>query len=59
MFCPNYEEPRIRMRNVVDTRDYRQLVFTAKGLWAATKMLMETGLLKQFELAKTLLYGKM
>lgn len=46
------------MRNAVDTRDYRHLVSTAKGLRAATRMLMKTGLLKQFELAKNLLYGE-
>ena len=46
------------MRTAVETQNYRQLVSTAKGLKAAARMLMETGLLEQFELAKTLLYGE-
>lgn len=38
--------------------DYRALVSTAKGLQAAARMLMETKLLAQFELARVLLYGE-
>ena len=45
-------------RTAVETQNYRQLVSTAKGLKAAARMLIETGLLEQFELAKTLLYGE-
>ena len=46
------------MLNAAATQNYRQIVFTAKGLKAATRMMMETDLLKQFALAKTLLYGE-
>ena len=46
------------MLNAATTQNYRQIVSTAKGLKAATRMMMETDLLEQFALAKTLLYGE-
>ena len=58
LFCPDYAEPRTRMLNAATTQDYRQIVSTARGLKAATRMMMETDLLEQFALAKTLLYGE-
>ena len=58
LFCPDYAEPRTRMLNAAVIQNYRQIVFTAKELKAATRMMMETDLLEQFTLAKTLLYGE-
>ena len=58
LFCPDYAEPRTRMLDAAATQDYRQIVSTAKGLKAATRIMMETDLLEQFALAKTLLYGE-
>ena len=49
---------RNRIRTAIETQNYRQLIFIAKGLKAAAKILIKTGLLEQFELAKTLLYDK-
>ena len=46
------------MLNAAAIQNYRQIVFTAKKLKAATRIIMETDLLKQFTLAKTLLYGE-
>jgi hypothetical protein len=45
------------MRDAVGTLDYRQMVTTAKGLKAASRFLIKSGLLGQFSLANTLLYG--
>jgi len=45
-------------RSAAGSLDYRRIVSTAKGLKAAAKMVMNTGLLGQFELARTLLYGE-
>ena len=58
LFCPDYAEFRTRILNAAATQNYRQIVSTAKGLKAATRIIMETDLLKQFTLAKTLLYDK-
>lgn len=58
MTCPEWPEPRRRMLAGAKTDDYRTLVGSAKGLRAASRMIMETGLLGQFELAKILLYGE-
>ncbi len=49
---------RRRMLEEIDTQDYRKVVSTAKGLKAAARLLMETELLGQFSLARTLLYGE-
>ena len=46
------------MLNAAITQNYRQIVFTAKELKAAIRIMMKTDLLKQFTLAKTLLYGE-
>ena len=58
LFCPDYAEPKTRILNAAIIQNYRQIVFTAKGLKAATRIMMKTDLLEQFALAKTLLYGK-
>ena len=58
LFCPDYAEPRTRMLNAAIIQNYRQIVFTAREFKAAIRMIMETDLLEQFTLAKTLLYGK-
>ena len=57
MFCRKWDTLRQRMLNEAGTTDYHFLIGTGKGLKTATKMLMDTGLLGQFSLAKTLLYG--
>ena len=46
------------MLNAAITQNYRQIVSTARELKAVTRIIIETDLLKQFALAKTLLYGE-
>ena len=58
MHCSEWVVQRRRMLKEVDTQDYRKVVSTAKGLKAAARLLMETELLGQFSLARTLLYGE-
>jgi len=56
--CPLWEAQRNRIFQATTSLDYRKMVSTASGLKSAARMLMETGLLGQFSLARTLLYGE-
>ena len=58
MFCPQWNTLRQRIFEGVNAQDYRRLVETSSGLRKSARMLMETGLLGQFSLVKTLLYGE-
>jgi hypothetical protein len=58
MHCPEWFAQRMRMLEEIYSQDYRKVMSTAKGLKAAGKLVMETELLAQFFLAKTLLYGE-
>ena len=58
MHCRSYQALRVRMFAAAATNVYEKIVQTAKGLKTATRMLIETGLLGQFELAGSLLYGE-
>lgn len=57
-FCPEWKEQRKSMMDAAGTQDYREITASRKGLRAAAKMMMKTGLLEQFALANTLLYGE-
>lgn len=46
------------MMDAAGTQDYREITASRKGLRAAAKLMMKTGLLEQFALANTLLYGE-
>ena len=54
--CPTTEELRREIWEAGKTPDYRSLVTKASGLRLAARLLMKTGLLGQFSLARTLLY---
>lgn len=56
--CTKWVTQRTHMLSTAGTTDYRRLITTARGLKAAARMLMKTDLLKQFSLAKILLYGE-
>ena len=58
MYCSSWKDQRTRMQNDAGTQDYRILTGTSRGLKAATRMLISTGLVGQFRLAKSLLYGE-
>ncbi len=55
MHCSNWTHLRSRMLRDVDSSNYRIIVATTKGLRAAARMMMETKLLKQFRVARTLI----
>lgn len=57
-YCPRWTELQGRMGTECDTTNYRTMIATAKGLRAAARMLIGTGLLEQFSLARQLLYGE-
>jgi len=56
--CREWTPARGRMTDATGTTDYRRIVSTPRGLKAAARMMIETGLLGQFELARVLLYGE-
>lgn len=60
--CPTWTTLRQRLRDDMGEPgplDYRRITGTARGLRAAARMLMETNLLAQFAVARTLLYGSL
>ncbi len=54
MHCPDWSHLRPRMLQDAGSSDYRIIVATTKGLRAVAKMMMETELLEQFRVARTL-----
>ncbi len=54
MHCPDWSHLRSRMLQDAGSSDYRIIVATTKGLRAVAKMMMETELLEQFRVARTL-----
>ena len=53
--CPDWTHLRSRMLRDAGSSDYRIIVATTKGLRAAARMMMETELLEQFRVARTLI----
>lgn len=58
MFCHDCKNLRLNMLRVVKITNYWQISITTCGIKVVTKMLLQTDLLSQFELAKTLLYSE-
>jgi len=58
IFCIIWTKLRNRILTAAESLNYRKIVSTAKRLKAATKIIINTGLLSQFKLIKTLLYDK-
>lgn len=58
IYCEKHVNMRPQLFADGGTRDYRVLTSTAKGLKAAARFLMKTGILGQFKLAACLLYGE-
>lgn len=58
MHCPNWTDLRERLAGTLRTWDYRVVIGSWEGLREAARLIMDTGLLEQFALAKTLLYGE-
>ncbi len=54
MHCSNWSHLRSRMLQDADFSNYRIIVAITKGLRAVAKMMMETKLLEQFRVARTL-----
>ncbi len=58
LFCPELAEGRQELIDSAGTQDMRQILSTKKGVKAAAKWLMQTGILQQYSLANEQLYGK-
>ena len=56
LFCPRFADSRPDLVARAGTTDFQILTATNKGLKAATKWLMGTGILGQYRLAAELLY---
>ncbi len=58
LFCPELAEGRQELIDSAGIQDIRQMLSTKKGVKAAAKWLMQTGILQQYSLANEQLYGK-
>lgn len=56
--CPTQAHLRPDLLGDTGIMDYHRLTSTSKGLRAAARCMMKTGLLEQFNVARTLLYGE-
>ena len=59
IYCAQHARGRHKLFEEAGTNDYRILTTTGRGLKAATRFLMCTGILSQFQLASCLLYGEL
>lgn len=58
MFCPMFQDRQRGLVQTAGTNDLHRMLTTPKGAKAATKWLIQTGLLGQYSLANEQLYGK-
>ena len=58
VFCPQWNMLRQRVFEATNVHDYHRVVETPSGLRKSARVLMDTGLLGHFSLAKTLLYDE-
>ncbi len=58
LFCLELAEGRQELIDSAGIQDMRQILSTKKGVKAAAKWLMQTGILQQYSLANEQLYGK-
>lgn len=57
--CPTQGHLRPVMLDNTGVMNYHKLISTVKRLRTATRCMMKSGLLEQFSVARTLLYGEM